>query len=231
MKQRETAYRMRIADRPAARGTQYDADTIDRLANAAVAAATAPATYPPSPSPASSATAVVSAASSAPTTATTAATAGPQMSGRIACLCTPSLYAALVSRTRDRCSDATSPLTAPVVLLEYDRRFAVYAGYVFYDYRRAHDVPAALAAAFDVLLLDPPFLSAECLQQVAETARYLARPTARIVLCTGATMEAETARLALGLRRCRVCPQHRGRRLANGFACYSNFDSVWLDAP
>eukprot|EP00160_Parvularia_atlantis_P017662 Unigene6172_Nuclearia_a/m.18994 Unigene6172_Nuclearia_a/g.18994 ORF Unigene6172_Nuclearia_a/g.18994 Unigene6172_Nuclearia_a/m.18994 type:complete len:223 (-) Unigene6172_Nuclearia_a:26-694(-) len=109
------------------------------------------------------------------------------------------------------------------VLLEYDRRFATYGEqFVFYDYRAPLELPERVApGSFDFVLLDPPFLSEECLEKTARTVRHLARHDAKILACTGAVMREHAERL-LGLRLCPYRPGH-AHNLSNEFACYANF--------
>lgn len=72
-----------------------------------------------------------------------------------------------------------------VVILEYDRRFSVYGEeFIFYDYNNPLNLPEDLLPhSFDIVIADPPYLSAECLQKTAETIRYLTK--GKILLCTG----------------------------------------------
>lgn len=71
-----------------------------------------------------------------------------------------------------------------VTLLEHDKRFAVYReDFIFYDYKNPLDIPRELASLYDIVIMDPPFLSEECLTKTAVTAKYLAK--GKIVLCTG----------------------------------------------
>ncbi|XP_013360919.1 PREDICTED: protein-lysine N-methyltransferase N6AMT2 isoform X2 [Chinchilla lanigera] len=135
-------------------------------------------------------------------------------SGRIACVSAPSVYQALRELRRDDIS---------VSIFEYDRRFAVYGEeFVFYDYNRPLDLPESITAqSFDIVIADPPYLSEECLGKTSETIKYLTR--GKILLCTGAVMEAPAARL-LGVRTCAFIPEHT-RSLANEFRCYVNYDS------
>lgn len=140
--------------------------------------------------------------------------------GRIACVSAPSVYQKLkqgVVAGSDRVS---------AVVLEYDRRFAVYGDdFVFYDYKDPLRLPAGVAAAsFDVVLADPPYLSQECLSKVAQTVRYLSR--GKVLLCTGAVMEA-SARELLDVKMCRFLPQHN-RNLSNQFRCFVNYPSRLL---
>lgn len=69
-------------------------------------------------------------------------------------------------------------------LLEYDRRFAAYGeDFILYDYRAPLDISRELASQFDIVVMDPPFLSEECLTKTAVTAKFLAKDM--IILCSG----------------------------------------------
>lgn len=186
--------------------------------------------------------------------------AGPQ--GRVACVCAPSVFRALlrlrkseaaVALEDSHCSSSLTreptqtsvapPAVARDVLLEFDERFAALAGdsFVRYDYRSPLDFaggargggggagsspsppgsssPLLDEHGFSLVLLDPPYLAAECLEKVAVTTRFLARD--RIVLCTGAVMS-EVACRELGVRPCRFVPRHQ-HQLANEFRCFANY--------
>lgn len=77
------------------------------------------------------------------------------------------------------------PSDCETVLLEYDRRFAVYGDeFVFYDYTDPLNLPPELAKhSFDIVIADPPYLSEECLRKTAETIGFLTK--GKILLCTG----------------------------------------------
>ncbi|KAM5288145.1 EEF1A lysine methyltransferase 1 [Ctenodactylus gundi] len=134
--------------------------------------------------------------------------------GRIACVSAPSVYQMLRELHRDGIS---------AYIFEYDRRFAVYGEeFIFYDYNNPLDLPEKVTPyGFDIVIADPPYLSEECLRKTADTIKYLTR--AKILLCTGAVMEALAAQL-LGVKMCTFIPKHT-RNLANEFRCYVNYDS------
>lgn len=98
---------------------------------------------------------------------------------RIACLSAPSVYQKLKQGVVEG-SDGVS-----AVVLEYDRRFATYGQeFIFYDYNEPLALPEDVAPqSFDVVLADPPYLSEECLNKVAQTVKYLAK--GKVLLCTG----------------------------------------------
>ena len=150
--------------------------------------------------------------------ATAVAAAVGEVAGeaRVACVSAPTLYRALAKLPNIQAT-----------CFEFDQRFAAFgADFRFYDYRAPLEVDRELREAFDLVFLDPPFLSEECLAKTAVTARLLAKergtPT---VLCTGEVMAELAARL-LDLRMCAFLPQHENN-LANQFRCFANFD---LDA-
>lgn len=104
------------------------------------------------------------------------------MESRIACISAPSVYQKLKqleSQNQDG-SQSVSP-----VLLEFDRRFAVYSDeFIFYDYNNPLCLPEdVLSQSFDIVVADPPYLSEECLSKVALTVKYLTK--SKILLCTG----------------------------------------------
>ncbi|KAM9709394.1 EEF1A lysine methyltransferase 1 [Menidia menidia] len=142
--------------------------------------------------------------------------------GRVACVSAPSVY----QKLRQGVVPGSDRVSA--VVLEFDRRFAAYGeDFVFYDYNRPLALPAAVAMAtgsFDVVLADPPYLSRECLEKVAQTVRHLSK--GKVLLCTGAVMAA-AARELLGVEVCGFRPQHR-RNLSNEFRCFTNYTSSLL---
>lgn len=71
------------------------------------------------------------------------------------------------------------------VVLEYDRRFASYGDdFIFYDYNEPLALPGSVAPqSFDIVIADPPYLSKECLSEVAKTIKYLSK--GKVLLCTG----------------------------------------------
>uniref|UniRef100_A0ABI7Z0K4 EEF1A lysine methyltransferase 1 n=1 Tax=Felis catus TaxID=9685 RepID=A0ABI7Z0K4_FELCA len=134
--------------------------------------------------------------------------------GRIACVSAPSVYQKLRELHREDFS---------IYIFEYDKRFAIYGEeFIFYDYNNPLDLPEKVAAhSFDIVIADPPYLSEECLRKMSETIKYLTR--GKILLCTGAVMEEEAAKL-LGVKMCKFIPKHT-RTLGNEFRCYVNYDS------
>ncbi|VDN28304.1 unnamed protein product [Gongylonema pulchrum] len=80
---------------------------------------------------------------------------------------------------------------ATVRLFEYDRRFLwkFPEEFVFYDYNEPLKIQEDCRNAFDLVVIDPPFLSDECLVKMAQTVRMLASGCqSKLLICTGAAM-------------------------------------------
>ncbi|KAK4156820.1 putative N6-adenine methyltransferase-domain-containing protein [Chaetomidium leptoderma] len=147
----------------------------------------------------------------------------------VAVVSAPSVFVALKNIL-----DATPPEEArpKLVLLEHDRRFAVFPEFVFYDFAQPLELPDHLKATCDRIILDPPFLNEDCQTKAALTVRWLSKPPSvdgqqpRLLVCTGERMEVIVLRLykPLGLRTTDYEPVH-ARCLNNEFYCYANFES------
>lgn len=138
--------------------------------------------------------------------------------GNIACIACPSLF---------RQIRAEYP-AARVRLFEYDPRFEVLGDFTLYDYKKPLDLAADLHGSFAVVVADPPYLSAECLDKTVQTMRYLGRGgsqgQADFCLLTGSTMRLQAFHL-LRLRPVTWRPQHKNK-LGNEFLMYTN--SQWV---
>ena len=70
-------------------------------------------------------------------------------SGRIACVSTPSIFFSLPREFQER-----------AVVLDFDRAFAVRTTrFVHYDFNDPTRIPAELQHTFDVVVIDPPFIT------------------------------------------------------------------------
>ena len=134
---------------------------------------------------------------------------------RIGLLSCPSLFTGV----RDRVPEAET------YIFEYDRRFSKYGDrFVFYDYNEAFEegVLDQFKSFFDILILDPPFLSEECIEKVSRIVAKFAKPGAKVILCSGLVVR-EWSKKYLNLELCQFEPRHQ-RGLGNQFASYANFD-------
>jgi hypothetical protein len=137
----------------------------------------------------------------------------------VAVLSAPSAYKALLA--------AGLPPWLDARLFEYDTRFAAFGpSFVRYDYAAPLAFPPELRGAVDVVILDPPFINADCLGGFARTVYALRRDNGvRTLVCTGAVM-LRTARALLGVRPVRAAVRHAANRLSNPFSLYVNYDDA-----
>ncbi|KAI4348831.1 hypothetical protein L6164_009504 [Bauhinia variegata] len=133
---------------------------------------------------------------------------------RVACISCPTLYAYLKKTDRN----------VSLQLLEYDKRFEQYGSdYTFYDYNQPEELPSELKHAYKVVVADPPYLSKECLEKVAETISFLRQPGESFVLLLTGEVQKERAAELLGLHPCGFRPQHSSK-LGNEFRLFTNYD-------
>ncbi|XP_020206750.1 EEF1A lysine methyltransferase 1 isoform X2 [Cajanus cajan] len=133
---------------------------------------------------------------------------------RVACIACPTLYAYLKNMDPG----------VSVQLLEYDKRFEQYGSdYTFYDYNHPEEIPSELKHSCRVVVADPPYLSKECLEKVAETIRLLIQPGESFLLLLTGDVQKESAAEILGLHPCRFRPQHSSK-LGNEFRLFLNYD-------
>lgn len=134
----------------------------------------------------------------------------------IGCISAPSVYTALAQRGRQS------------YVFEIDKRFKVFGtDFVYYDYNLPEvldelDGERKLVNQFDVLYIDPPFLSEECFQKMAGTAKLLMKDDCKLIIVTGHVMR-EHVLSELGCTPTNVEIEHHG--LSNDFYCYTNFET------
>mmetsp|Transcript_17453 Transcript_17453/g.24219 ORF Transcript_17453/g.24219 Transcript_17453/m.24219 type:complete len:223 (-) Transcript_17453:86-754(-) len=139
---------------------------------------------------------------------------------KIACVSTPSIFRALKKLVPD---------DRNYFLFEYDKRFQVYGEqFVFYDVNDPQNLPSNFANAFDVILLDPPFLSEECFKKALQTLHYLAKPETNIIVLTGSVMGPLLLSSVKNLTESSFKPKHQ-RGLQNEFSCFVNYPSKRLN--
>ncbi|KAG0503674.1 hypothetical protein HPP92_003746 [Vanilla planifolia] len=135
-------------------------------------------------------------------------------SSAVACVACPTIYAYLKKIKPN----------IPVWLLEYDKRFEQYGSdYVFYDYNLSEELPDQLRHSFKIVVADPPYLSKECLDKVAQTISYLAQPEEHFLLLLTGAVQTEAAAELLKVYPCGFRPQH-SNKLGNEFRLFTNYD-------
>lgn len=135
-------------------------------------------------------------------------------SSPVACIACPTLYTYLKKNDPNFSAQ----------LLEYDKRFEQYGNdFTFYDYNQPEELPPALKHTFQVVVADPPYLSKECLEKVAQTISFLAHPQKAYLLLLTGEIQKERAAHLLNLHPCGFRPQH-SNKLGNEFRLYTNYD-------
>jgi hypothetical protein len=81
---------------------------------------------------------------------------------KVAFLSTPSLYFALPDQERKQCK-----------LFEYDGVWSNDAGYVQYDFNEPDCIDSTLQKTFDLVVIDPPFITKDVWEKYAMTAKLL----------------------------------------------------------
>eukprot|EP00262_Sarcandra_glabra_P008629 TRINITY_DN22215_c0_g1_i1.p1 TRINITY_DN22215_c0_g1~~TRINITY_DN22215_c0_g1_i1.p1 ORF type:complete len:237 (+),score=39.83 TRINITY_DN22215_c0_g1_i1:43-753(+) len=135
-------------------------------------------------------------------------------SSSVACIACPTLYAYLKKIDPN----------ISVQLLEFDKRFEQYGSdFMFYDYNHPEELPTVLRHAYQVVVADPPYLSEECLEKVAQTIAFLAAPGESCVLLLTGEVQKEKAAELLNLYPCGFQPRHTSK-LGNEFRLFTNYD-------
>ena len=75
----------------------------------------------------------------------------------IAFLSTPSIYFSLKNKA----------LKANSKCFDYDQKFAKDPNYVFYDFNKPEDIPEEFHNKFDLIVIDPPFITREVWEKYA----------------------------------------------------------------
>ncbi|CAF0839879.1 unnamed protein product [Adineta steineri] len=120
------------------------------------------------------------------------------------------------------------------VLFEYDTRFSTGDNtFVEYDYNdtdRIEQNYVSLKHSFDVLIIDPPFLSRECFEKVSHLAKFIGKttPICKNIICTGAIQEENIKEFFPGATRVTFQPRHE-RNLMNPFACFVDYETKTLN--
>ncbi|CAF2112796.1 unnamed protein product [Brassica napus] len=142
---------------------------------------------------------------------------------RVACIACPTLYVYLKKKDP----------SLQVQLLEYDMRFERYGSeFTFYDYNEPEELPLGLKHCFHIIVADPPYLSKECLERVAQTVSFLASPVDSLLLLLTGDVQRDRAAELLGVRPC-VFKPHHSSKLGNEFRLFAGVQtrvSQWWNA-
>lgn len=112
-----------------------------------------------------------------------------------------------------------------VKLFEFDDRFgACGEDFQFYDYNNGNNVDylKEYHDSFDIIIVDPPFLSEECLQKIGKIVANLGKSDTKTILNSGKTVK-QWAENFMNLKVCSFKPEHE-RNLGNEFCSFANFN-------
>ncbi|WOO84425.1 EEF1A lysine methyltransferase 1 [Vanrija pseudolonga] len=153
-------------------------------------------------------------ASAAALAAEAAVQAGPD--GLIVAISSPSTFLAL-KKLR---------VPNPLLLLEFDPRFAVCDEFRRYDVHDPLDLPGldSVRGTAAVIIADPPYLNAATMGNTAKTMNALAGEDCKFIVATGWVVR-DTIKSTLNARITAYRPHHRGG-LANAFRTYLNYTSA-----
>jgi hypothetical protein len=135
---------------------------------------------------------------------------------RVAFLSTPSLYFTLSDEERKQCT-----------LFDYDTTLSSQncKSYTFYDFNYPTSIDANLRGLFDVIVIDPPFISPSVWESYAITVSLLAKEGAHVICTTVAENEALMQRLFM----CQTTKfQPFIPNLTYQYNTYANFESSAL---
>lgn len=138
---------------------------------------------------------------------------------KVALLSCPSIYRSVKNVIRET--------NTMVRLFEFDTRFSIFGeDFVFYDYRdvvqNEKTLIKSFGKSFDIIFADPPFLSEECIVNMADIIKKIMKDDADVIVCSGKIMEL-SLKNTLNLNKCEFQPEHQ-RNLANEFCSFANFD-------
>jgi hypothetical protein len=104
--------------------------------------------------------------------------------GGTAFVSTPSCYFACdaASRSKHKC-------------LDFDEKWSEDPGFVKYDFNAPIDLPADLEGTFELVVIDPPFITEEVWEKYTATAKWLLAPGGKVLCSTIAENEEMMERL------------------------------------
>ena len=161
--------------------------------------------------------------------------------GTVAFLSTPSIYFALSEAQRGAAAPEGAPMGGTGCrVFEYDTQWDADPGFVFFDFNAPEGIPRALEGAFDMVVVDPPFITREVWEKYAVSAKKLLRPgptanggvytggAARLI-CTTVQESAPWMAELLGVKPVRFQPSIPN--LVYQYHTFTNYESERLAKP
>ena len=88
-----------------------------------------------------------------------------RLKAKAAFISTPSLFFSIPKATRTKLG---------CVVLDYDKKWEKEDGFYFYDFNEPTEIAEELAHKFDLVVIDPPFITEDVWTKYAETAKLTA---------------------------------------------------------
>lgn len=144
--------------------------------------------------------------------------------GKIACVSSPTAFKSLFNIMKEQNMNKSS-----IFLFEFDSRFEkeYRNNFIFYDYKNPLNISKKFQNYFDIILVDPPFLSEECVSKTMKTLDFLGKDNVKIIYCSGASVEnfiCAKNDFKLKFKRTNFSPKHEGG-LQNEFCAFTNYES------
>ena len=132
-------------------------------------------------------------------------------------LSTPSIYFSL---------DASAELRKNSSVFDFDKKFGSDPNFVFYDFNHPENIPEEHKQRYDLILIDPPFITREVWTKYTEAALFLVKEGGKILASTIDENEAMMKEL-LNTDRKKFRPSIPN--LVYQYSMYANYESEGLD--
>lgn len=154
---------------------------------------------------------------------------------RVAFLSTPSLFFSMTEEERESC--ALFDVSTAVFLIgfticsfsslyQFDTSWSTCQGYHFYDYNKPTSIPDSRKKQFDLVVIDPPFITQSVWELYAIAAKLLLKSDTSHVIAT--TVD-ENADLMMSLFHCKPALFRPSiPHLVYQYSVYANFESETL---
>ena len=159
---------------------------------------------------------------------------------RVAFLSTPSLFFSLSMEEREHCAlfevscliDFPLPclpgfIPSSSFLRKFDTSWESCPGYHFYDYKHPTDIEDSCRGAFDLVVIDPPFISQSVWRNYATTASLLSKGGEARVIATTVSENSALMESLFGCRRVSFRPMIP--HLVYQYSAFANFPTSALD--
>lgn len=133
---------------------------------------------------------------------------------QIACISTPSLYFSLPEQVK-KCAK----------VFDIDTAFQRDPGFVYFDFNHPENIPDNFFGFFDVVIIDPPFITREVWEKYSRAAKIICKNTGRIIL-SSIVENAMMLEELLQVRPCLFKPSIP--HLVYQYMFYTNYDSRGL---